>query len=222
MDWPSTLCYTDFKEAGFWRADARHRVVHPNCDYTLLPSYTRLLHHMLKKLTEPEAMKFIAQVEGPFKQLPHLPDGITKFLADIAPWLALISGIFSVLAILTLGPILLGATAVLGTLSMMGGSYYAGMNPIWTLVSLIGALASAVLMLSAFGPLKRKELTGWVYMFWSNILGIAVNVVGIAFAASSIVGAIIGALIGLYILFEVKKWFGPVGKVAAKVKEVTE
>lgn len=174
---------------------------------------------MLTKLTEPGAMKFIDQLEGPFKQLPHLPDGITKFLADVSPWLSIIGAIFSALAVIGTLPLVLGTGALVGG---MAGLYYPAYSPMYAIVSVVGSLITAILLFSAFSPLRRKDLSGWVYLFWTNIVAIVVNVIGIAFMATSIIGAILGAVIGLYVLFEVKKWFGPTGKVASTVAEMTE
>lgn len=152
---------------------------------------------MLEQLTGPAAMKLISQVEQPFKGLPHLPKGLVDFLVGIAPWLVGLGGILSILAALSSFG---AATGVQSSVWMQ----LAGVSPVYFVLTGVVELVSGALMLMAFNPLKAKQLKGWVYMFWLQLINIAQMVIGIAFASSSIIGLVIGVAIGMYFLFELK------------------
>lgn len=152
---------------------------------------------MMDMLTNKDAMDFIAKVEEPFKSLPHLPKGLVEFFVKLAPWFAIIGAVLSLLA----GP-LWGLVSVLSLFSL---------NPmlvIFTVVSAIVTLLNAVLLFMAFTPLKNREMKGWILIFWSNILGAVVSLLSIFTGGpSGAVGAVIGILIGLYVLFEMKPFY---------------
>ncbi len=159
---------------------------------------------ILDKLTDAESMKFIDQVADPFKTLPHLPKNITEILVQISPWLVLLGLIAEVLG-------------VVNALSWMAA------NPVFSLIALVISAVSAFLMYSAFTPLKNREMKGWILLFWINLLSAAGSVVSaIGGNFSSIVGGVVGILIGLYVLFEMRSFYGPVQATAKKIEEVTK
>ncbi|MBD3279467.1 MAG: hypothetical protein GF390_02020 [Candidatus Pacebacteria bacterium] len=160
-----------------------------------------------KQLMCPQVMEVVAKIEDSLKSVPHLPEGLTKFLVKIAPWLALLGGI---------GGILGG----LSTLTMRGQMNQTGVgvmaevmaqladiSPAYFILTGLISIASGVLLLLAFKPLREKKLLGWVYLFWNMVLSVVQSVLGVVMAYGSVVGAVIGLLIGVYILFEVKPHF---------------
>lgn len=64
------------------------------------------------------------------------------------------------------------------------------------------ALASAGLLLAAYPGLSKRSHKGWDLLFWSEIVGL----VG-AIVSTAIVTGVIGALIGLYLLYQVKSYY---------------
>jgi hypothetical protein len=169
---------------------------------------------MLDKLMEKDSMKFIDQVGEVFKSLPHLPDGIVEFFVKVAPWLALLGAILTLLT----GPLaaLLGTFASLVTLSPL--------VLVGTIVTLVLSLAQVVLLFMAFNPLKNRELKGWVYLFWSEMVSVATSVVlAVAWMNfGSLIGTVIGTAIGLYILFEMKSKYGPISEAVTKAKKLAD
>lgn len=133
--------------------------------------------------------------EGWFAKAPALPTGGREAIVKITPILALIFGILGVLG--ALGS--LGIFTVLSPFAMMGGvgSYYGS-----GMIAGIFWLVSAALMLAAFPGTKARKLSGWNMLFWSQL----VNVVG-SLVAMSIFSAIISALIGFYLLFQIKSYY---------------
>ncbi len=153
---------------------------------------------MLEQLTSKEAMDFIAKVQEPFKSLPHLPKGVVEFFVKLAPWFALLGAILGLIG----GP-LIGFFGALGSIL--------GLNPtilIATVVSVVLTIANSVILFMAFTPLKNRELKGWVFIFWSEVIGIVENIVNVFLSGGAgAVGAILGILIGLYFLFEMRPFY---------------
>lgn len=140
------------------------------------------------------SQSIISSVEDLFKKLPNLPKNITDVIVTITPWIALIFGILGVLG----GIAGLGILTAFSPVLVLGGSASsAGMG----IISVILGLASSVLLLMAFPGTKTRKLKGWNWLFWSE----AVNTVAAAIAFS--VGGIVFALIGFYIIFQIKSYY---------------
>jgi hypothetical protein len=165
------------------------------------------------RLTDSEAMSFIAKVEDVFKSFPHLPKGVSEFFVKVAPYLAIIGAVLGLIG----GPVV----ALFGSLASV-----LSLNPVYMLLTIVDAviiIVSSVLLLMAFKPLKDREMKGWIYLFWSEVLSLVSSVVSLfgSLGSGNIIGALLGALIGFYILFEMKPFYGA-NKVTAKVKKMTE
>lgn len=161
---------------------------------------------MFDKLMSAESLSLIHKIEEPFSTLPHLPQGITQFLLKIAPWLALLSGIIGLITGVALGvsiPVYFSQSLMLLVV---------------TVLTVIITIVNSILLLHAFTPLKNRELKGWVFLFWSEVLGIIESILNV-FHGGSAVGTIIGALIILYALFEIKPFYNGVATVVEKVKK---
>lgn len=136
-------------------------------------------------------------MEGFFKKAPAIPANGREALVKITPWLALIFGILGILG--ALGGIgLLTAFAPLAILSGAEGaaSYGGGVIAAWIW------LAASVLLLAAFPGTKARKYSGWNLLFWSEVI----NVIG-SLVAGSFVSAILGGLIGFYLLFQIKSYY---------------
>ncbi len=166
---------------------------------------------MFDKLTSHEAMDFVKKIEDPFKSLPHLPKGLVEFLVKLAPWLAILGAILGLVA----GP-LVAIAGSLGTLFSLSPSIL-----IWTIVTVVLTLLNSVLLFMAFTPLKERAMKGWMLLFWSNVIGIVEGVVGLFWSQSSLISTILGIVIGLYILFEMKPFYTGImdGEVVEKVSK---
>lgn len=132
-----------------------------------------------------------------FSKAPALPKNAKDVIVKIAPILALVFGILGVLG--ALGG--LGLLTAFSPLAALGGaesmSSYGG-----GFIAALGWLVSAVLMLVAYPGLKARKIEGWNMMFWSEIVNLASAVVSF-----SLVSGIIGALIGFYLLFQIKSYY---------------
>lgn len=133
-----------------------------------------------------------------FKKFPALPTNIREVIVNITPWLSLIFGILGIIV----GISGLGVLTVLSPLAVFGGmsgvsSYGTGF--IGALIYLIGSIA----LLAAYPGTKAKKYAGWQFLFWSE----AINLVGGLIGMHSIVSTLIGALIGFYLLFQIKSYY---------------
>lgn len=148
-------------------------------------------------VTSPQTMNAVSTLEGVFKNVPHLPKGLRKFFVKIAPWLAGLSGILNVIG---------GLSSLLNP----GGGFFAEVLEQFLQIPtayfyVTGALQliAGLFLLLSFSPLKAGRKLGWLYLFWATIVGIGESVAATVFLGmNNIVGMVIGAAFGLYILFE--------------------
>lgn len=134
--------------------------------------------------------QIVSSLEDVNKKLPALPPKAVDVLVSIAPWIALIFGILGVLS----GLAGFGLLTAFSPVAMMGGVSGYGLG----YVSAIILLASSVLMLVAFPGLKKRSGAGWNWLFWSEVVSIVGSLLTIS------IGSVVGGLIGLYILFQMK------------------
>lgn len=139
--------------------------------------------------------QWMKSLEEWFAKLPALPKGATDVIVKIAPWLALIFGVLGVLGSLAATGIL----AVVSPLVLLGGGVGLAVGGV---VGGILALVSSVLMLVAFPGLRDRKMAGWKWSFYAEVVSVASSVV-----ALNLFGAVIGALIGFYILFAIKSYY---------------
>jgi hypothetical protein len=133
-----------------------------------------------------------------YAKLPALPKGGKDFIVSIASWLALIFGLLAILS----------AVSAFGIFSFMSpfavvagiGRYaFAG------ILSTIILLVQGIIELMAFSPLKTNQVKGWNLMYYSLILSVISSITYLS--VSSVISALIGALIGYYFLYQVKSYY---------------
>lgn len=133
-----------------------------------------------------------------FEKFPALPKKGKEVLVKLAPVLSLIFGILGIItAISGLG--LLTATS---PFAFLGGAQLVSSYGIGFLSVLIYLVASA-LLLAAFPGLKRRKIRGWNLLFWSEMVSLVAGLVSL----TGILSALIGALIGFYLLFQIKSYY---------------
>ncbi len=147
------------------------------------------------------------------KPLPHLPENWRKWLAENAWWLTLIGVVLSVFAVFALFASLSLFTATTGLYGQVindaiaqthGGLW---MTSVW--ISLALMVVTVVIEALAISPLKAMSKKGWDLMFLALVIGIVSNVVSAVLNVEvmSLVGAAISAVIGSYVLFELRSHF---------------
>jgi len=162
----------------------------------------------LNRLSDKEAMGFINKVGDLYKTLPDLPKGLVEFLVKIAPYLALLSAV----VILIFGPFI-GLLGTLASILTLSPTYM-----VWVVLTVVVMLAEAALWIMAFKPLQNREMIGWIYMFWAMALGVVMGAVDLLNGnAGSLIGSVISALIGYYVLFQMKPFYGKMAEMTEKM-----
>lgn len=129
--------------------------------------------------------------QAPFQ----IPKGGKEFIVMIAPWLVIIFGLMSLPAILTL----IGIGNVMGPLTMSYGFHSVGSA--WWISTLLFAVA-VILEVLALPGLFARTMQGWRLVFYAQLVSIVSNLV-----VWNILGAIIGGVVGMYILFQVREMY---------------
>ena len=118
----------------------------------------------------------------------QIPEGGRDWIVKFGPWITV------VLLVLLIGPVL--AILGLGTIIMpFGGPAYASAFGLSALLLII----HLVLMIAALPGLFARKKSGWNMLFYSELFSIAVSLV-----SYNIIGGLIGGVIGLYIIFQVR------------------
>jgi hypothetical protein len=140
------------------------------------------------------------------KDVPHLPKGFTKWLAENSWWLTIVGVVISVFGVFGL---LAAMTAGSALLVVVGAPALGGMFFISSLVSLVGIGISVVAEVMAITPLKAMKKRGWDLMFFVLLVSVAMGILGSLLTANvgGILFGIIGAAIGAYVILELKHYF---------------
>ena len=139
----------------------------------------------------------IDMLEQFFAKAPPLPPNARETLAGITPILALIFGVLGVLGSLS-G---LGLLTAFAPMAPLGGA--SAMSSYGTgFLSALLWLAASILMLAAYPGTKARKLEGWNKLFWSEVISAVSSLVTL-----SLFSGVIGALIGFYLLFQIKSYF---------------
>lgn len=170
------------------------------------------------------AQKLDAKLSGPLAPLENaldgifgekssiqLPKNIKDFLVKVAPWLALLSGVFGLWSAYTLwrwahraNDIVDGLNDLYG-INMRTSTVELGL---WFWLSIIMMVVFAVLALLAFPGLKAKKKIGWNLMFYSLVASVAYGVVSLFYdGTGSLLGAVVSAIIGAFILFQIRSHY---------------
>jgi hypothetical protein len=152
-----------------------------------------------------QTKQLVKPLENLYAKAPALPVGAREFIVSIAPWVALILGILSVVgfALSLLGWGSLAAVAPLAA------GMHVGFTGLLLVASVLG-LVSGVLYLLAFKPLQKRALKGWNLLFWVlliNAVSAVVSGVAVFLNPFSIVWALVWLAIELYFLLQVKSYY---------------
>lgn len=154
-------------------------------------------------------------VAGWYKNVPHLPAGGQKWLAENVWWIALISLVLTVLSIFPMIAAVLLVGGVAGGLgAAYGGAYSAALVgtallAVWVTIAFL--LLEAVILGIAISPLKDRKKKGWDMLFILALINVASVVASglIGFNFMALVWGLLWSAVGAYFLFEIHGHFGP-------------
>lgn len=121
-----------------------------------------------------------------------LPQGLVDFMVSVAPWVALVLGVLGAIGALAL----FGLGSVLGPFVVLGGGASA-LGSTFLAAAFSGIIA--VMYLMAFSGLKKRKISGWNLLFYIQTLYVVSDLVNVRIAS-----AVISAVIGYYLLFQVR------------------
>ncbi len=159
----------------------------------------------------------------------QLPENFKKAIVDLLPWIVLV---FSGLMLLSAWRLWDWANTVnqLADLAnnfsrALGGEDVVSKTRltagVW--VALAALVAEALLYLAAFfGGLRERKKSGWNYLFYAALVNIIYGIT-LLFTdynnAGGFVGSLIGSVIGLYFLFQIRSYYAG-GRSTAKATKV--
>lgn len=127
--------------------------------------------------------------KAPFHLPPHVKEWIVKF----GPWITLILMLIALPVIL----VALGVSAVVAPAAMMYGGSRGGF-----MVSGVFSLVAFALEAAALPGLFKRSIGGWRLVYYSCL----VSAIG-ELLSFNIIGMIIGLVISMYFLFEIKEYY---------------
>ncbi len=133
------------------------------------------------------------------KKAPQLPESWKEVVVRLAPYLTIVGVIFSIpafLALLGLGTFMAPIGLATG---MMAGRLFLGSS---YLVSVLFLGAMILLEGLAIPGLFSRSKKGWNFVYWGVLVGVVQNVVSF-----NVGGLVIGSLLSLYFLFQVRKYY---------------
>lgn len=176
--------------------------------------------------------KQLAQLETKMSEVfvgkaPALPAGGKKFIVEVAPWLALLGGVFSLLAGLSLWRWAHVANNAINYVNNLCDAYAVNAGAcanisnsrltFWIWLAIAVLVVEGVLYLLAFPGLRDRKKQGWNYIFYGGLVNVVYAVVSLFTdynAVGGFIGSLIGAAIGFWLLFQVRSAY--TGKGAVK------
>lgn len=129
----------------------------------------------------------------------QLPANAKEWIVQFSPWITLILLILLLPAVL----VVLGLGVALGGLASAHGL---PVGPLYWVAMLV-LLAQIVVMAISIPALMKRKRSGWELVFYSELASAVyavVNWLSHPFDIVGLIGALIGVLIGLYVLFQIR------------------
>ena len=132
-------------------------------------------------------LDFYLVKKAPFQ----IPDAGREILVKIAPWLVLLSLLLSIWALL----LVFGVGAALTPFGGVGVAAGFGLAAVFLIIEL-------VLHAIALPGLFARKMSGWTMLFYARIVAFVYSL-----SLWAVISGIIGLVIGLYILFQVRSLY---------------
>ena len=125
----------------------------------------------------------------------HIPMNVKEIIAKVAPYLILVLAVLAIPALIAA----LGITAAFTPVAMMGGYHYGPLVMIGAVISLV----AVVVELMAVPGLFKRTHKGWRLAFYASLISLVASVFSYN-PISGLIWGLIGAIIGWYLLFQIK------------------
>lgn len=175
--------------------------------------------------------KIEKSLEGPIAALPSLPKESKRGLAMVWPWLALAAGAMQLITAMWLYQ---WASVVNNYLDWATSasqlddvSFVTTKFSLWAWLAIAVLIVDAIILLIAFPKLQKKQKTGWDLLLLAGLINLLYGFVSVLIDGrgvfSGLLGAVVGSVIGLYLLYQVREFYGgkPVSISNARTKSKT-
>lgn len=145
------------------------------------------------------------------KKMPALPAGAKKVIDTWLPWISLVLGVLVLLMAYSLYHWAHTSDSLVNYANSLsaiyGGTVVATSHlsfSVWLALAL--AVVSGLLYVFAFPGVRDHKKSGWNLMFYALLAVVAYSIVNIFtnYGASYVISDLIGAVIGLYLLFQIR------------------
>ena len=145
-----------------------------------------------------------------YKDVPHLPQEVRKWLAVNMWWLTLIGVILGGIGVIGLIAATFFAGALLSVYGGVAGAAVGGLIFVVSLLAIAFLIVTVVLGAIAVTPLKSMQKKGWTLLFMIVLVRIAHVAVTFLFSFNLIglVWALVATAVGAYFLFEIRDFYG--------------
>jgi hypothetical protein len=158
------------------------------------------------------------------KNAPYqLPKALKEWMVKYAPWIALIVGIIGLWSAWTLWQLSRVTDSLVDYANSLSKTFGTpvpvahSLNIFWYL-ALIVLVIQSVMQIAAFTGLREKRKNGWNWLFYSALLNVLTAVFYIFVDGRGVVSfiwSLIGTVIGLYFLFQIRSYYTSKKVVAA-------
>jgi hypothetical protein len=161
------------------------------------------------------------------KKAPALPENTKKALVQYVPWVNLILGLLALWAAYNLWQWAHWVDRLVDYTNSLTALYGAPAPTVSRLslavwLSLAVLVVEAVIYIAAFSPLRARKKQGWNLLFYAMLVNVVYGLV-VMFTdyggPGSFVGSVIGTVIGLYFLFQIRDQYN--GKPVSTTKSTT-
>ncbi len=133
------------------------------------------------------------------QKAPPMPPNVKELVVRFAPWVTLVLLIITLPAVL----IALGLGALAAPLSfLIGPGYGVAYGVTYTVAMLILGISVVLEAMSLPGLFKRTR-QGWRLAYYALLVNIVGSLIGF-----NLVSAVVSAIVGFYILFQIKPLYG--------------
>lgn len=133
------------------------------------------------------------------KRAPQLPKQWKEIIVKFAPYMAIVGVVLGIPGFLAL----LGVGTVLAPLGFLGGMMTG--RPFMGFSFVINVIFFGVMIVLeglAVPGLFSRSKKAWTFLYWSALVGVVQNIVSF-----NVGGLIIGGLLSMYFLFQVKEYY---------------
>lgn len=137
----------------------------------------------------------------------QLPVGLTDFIVKFGPWITLVLAIILIPVLLTA----ISAALVVNSVITAYGLTTAVRPTFMLWIALIVLVVQIVIMFVSIPKLLKQQRSGWLLLFYADLISFVYGIFNsLAYgylAIGGIIWALISALIGLYIIFQIRRYY---------------